>query len=95
VNAYRDALQERTRERAPLSWARTQNNLGNALRILGQREPDDARLDEAVAAYREALLERTREKVTASRGPRRRTTSATRCAPWASATRARRGLNEQ
>ena len=31
VSAYRDALKERTRERVPLDWAMTQNNLGNAL----------------------------------------------------------------
>ena len=31
VAAYRAALQERTRERAPLGWAATQNNLGTAL----------------------------------------------------------------
>ena len=31
VAAYRAALEERTRERVPLDWARTQNNLGNAL----------------------------------------------------------------
>ena len=31
VDAFRDALRERTRERMPLDWARTQNNLGNAL----------------------------------------------------------------
>jgi hypothetical protein len=33
VTAYRDALKEYTRERVPLDWAMTQNNLGNALRI--------------------------------------------------------------
>ncbi len=32
VAAYREALKEWTRERVPLDWARTQNNLGNALR---------------------------------------------------------------
>ena len=31
VAAYRAALEERTRERVPLRWAATQNNLGNAL----------------------------------------------------------------
>ena len=31
VDAYRDALEERTRERVPLDWAMTQNNLGTAL----------------------------------------------------------------
>ena len=31
VAAYRAALEEWTRERVPLEWATTQNNLGNAL----------------------------------------------------------------
>ena len=61
--AYRAALLEWTRERVPLDWAMAQNNLGNALRALGERESGTARLDEAVAAYRAALLERTRERV--------------------------------
>jgi hypothetical protein len=56
-------LQELTRARAPLEWAETETNLGNALRVLGERESGTARLDEAVAAYREALQERTRERV--------------------------------
>ncbi len=51
------------RDRVPLAWAMTQNNLGNALRALGERESGTARLNEAVAAYREALMERTRERV--------------------------------
>jgi tetratricopeptide (TPR) repeat protein len=63
VAAYREALKEYTRERVPLDWAATQNNLGTALRTLGKREAGTARLEEAVAAYREALKERTRERV--------------------------------
>ena len=51
VAAYRAALQEITRERVPLDWATTQNNLGNALSTLGERESGTARLEEAVAAY--------------------------------------------
>jgi hypothetical protein len=51
VKAYRTALEERTRERVPLDWATTQNNLGVALRALGARESGTARLEEAVAAY--------------------------------------------
>ena len=47
----------------PLDWAMTQNNLGNALARLGERESGTARLEEAVAAYRAALEERTRERV--------------------------------
>jgi hypothetical protein len=49
------------RERAPLQWAMTQNNLGYALRALGERESGTARLEEAVAASRDALKEWTRE----------------------------------
>ncbi|MCO5056962.1 MAG: tetratricopeptide repeat protein [Rhizobiaceae bacterium] len=43
--------------------AATQNNLGNALRRLGERERDTTHLEEAVVAYRAALLEFTRERV--------------------------------
>jgi tetratricopeptide (TPR) repeat protein len=63
VNAYRDALEERTRERVPLDWAKAQNNLGTALGKLGERESGTARLEQAVNALRNALLERTRERV--------------------------------
>ena len=62
VTAYREALKERTREKVPLDWAVTQNNLGTALQRLGEREADTARLMEAVTAYREALKESTRER---------------------------------
>ena len=41
----------------------TQNNLGIALAVLGERESGTARLEEAVAAYRAALEERTRDRV--------------------------------
>ena len=46
-----------------MGWAATQNNLGNALATLGERESGTARLEQAVAAYTEALKERTRERV--------------------------------
>jgi hypothetical protein len=48
-------LQEGTRERVPLGWATTQNYLGTALRILGERESSTARLEQAVTAYKAAL----------------------------------------
>ncbi len=57
IRVYQDLLAERPRERVPLDWAMTQNNLGNALWTLGEREPGTARLEEAVAAYRAALEE--------------------------------------
>jgi tetratricopeptide (TPR) repeat protein len=63
LSAYREALQEWTRERVPLQRAETQTNLGNALRVLGEREGGTARLEEAVSAFREALQENTRERV--------------------------------
>ena len=55
--AYRAALEEYTREHGPFQWATTQNNLGNALLALGERESDTERLEQAVAAYRAALEE--------------------------------------
>jgi hypothetical protein len=63
VAAFRAALEEWTRDRVPLNWAITQNDLGNALETLGERESGTARLEEAVAAYRAALEERTRDRV--------------------------------
>src|SRR6266536_5326008 len=36
LEAFRGALEERTRERVPLHWAMTQYNLGTALAILGE-----------------------------------------------------------
>ena len=63
VAAFREALKELTRDRVPLDWATTQNNLGNALARLGERESGTSLLEEAVAAFREALKERTQERV--------------------------------
>ena len=63
IDRTRAILVLRPRERVPLDWAGTQNNLGNALRVLGEREGGTARLEEAVAAFHAALLEWTRERV--------------------------------
>ncbi|ACL60937.1 conserved hypothetical protein [Methylobacterium nodulans ORS 2060] len=59
----RTVLAERPRERVPLEWAGTQNNLGLALQRLGERESGPARLEQAVAAYTAVLEEYTRERV--------------------------------
>ncbi len=56
VAAYRAALKEYTRERVPLDWATTQNNLGTALSRLGQRESGTARLEEALATWEACLI---------------------------------------
>jgi tetratricopeptide (TPR) repeat protein len=63
IDVWKSLAQELPRERVPLDWAMTQNNLGSALQTLGEREAGTARLEEAVEAYRNALLERTRERV--------------------------------
>lgn len=55
VAAHQAALEERTRERVPLDWAATENDLGAAIEALGDREGGTARLEEAVAVYRAAL----------------------------------------
>ncbi|MGQ0663546.1 MAG: hypothetical protein ACT4P2_08160 [Pseudomonadota bacterium] len=55
VAAFREAFKEYIRERVPLDWAMTHNNLGTAFQALGERESGTARLEEARAAYREAL----------------------------------------
>jgi tetratricopeptide (TPR) repeat protein len=56
IAAHRAALEEITRERAPLDWAATQHNIGDTYLSLGA-------VDKAVEAYRAALEERTRERV--------------------------------
>ena len=55
VAALRAAVEKRTRERLPLDWAKTQNNIGIVLTRLGERESGRARLDEAVAAFNSCL----------------------------------------
>jgi tetratricopeptide (TPR) repeat protein len=63
IDTWRLVFQYRTRQRAPFAWAMTENNLGNALELLGERESGTRHLEEAVTAYRAALEERTRELV--------------------------------
>lgn len=55
VAAYRAALEEYTRERVPLQWATTQNNLGNALATLARRQKNTALLEEALVSMRGAV----------------------------------------
>ena len=64
VAAFQAALEEEegTRERAPLEWAKAQNQLGIALSILGERARETERLEEAGQAFRAALEVWTRER---------------------------------
>jgi tetratricopeptide (TPR) repeat protein len=58
VTAYRNALQVYTREQLPQDWARTQNNLGLALKDQGIStggEQGRTLLAEAVTAFESAL----------------------------------------
>jgi tetratricopeptide (TPR) repeat protein len=52
----------------PLDWAGLQNNLGLALLLLAEREPERgaSRLDEAIAAFRKALKQWNRERMPVS-----------------------------
>jgi tetratricopeptide (TPR) repeat protein len=47
----------------PLDWAMTQDNLGNALRVLAECENETEQLEHAVDAHCAALEERTRDRV--------------------------------
>ena len=65
MDAYRNALEVRTRTQLPQDWAATQNNLGIAREDLaGQSEGPRAAayLEQAAGAYRHALEVRTREQ---------------------------------
>ncbi|HEU4885348.1 MAG TPA: tetratricopeptide repeat protein [Longimicrobium sp.] len=62
ISTWRTAVEMRPRSNAPRQWAQIQNNLGNALSTLGERESGPALLEQAVAAYRAALEEFTRER---------------------------------
>ena len=63
IETWHLVLQYRARDRVPLDWAMTQNNLGIALQSLGERESGTARLEQAVGAYKAALEEWTRDRV--------------------------------
>jgi hypothetical protein len=61
-----DALKERTRERVPLDRAMTQNNLGNALLRLGQRESSTGHLLKAITCTLPSIdRSRSRDKAQA------------------------------
>jgi len=55
VAACTEALKERTRDKVPLDWAETQNNLGNALRALGERQSNPTLLQQAIGHCNAAL----------------------------------------
>jgi tetratricopeptide (TPR) repeat protein len=63
LTAFHSALEEATRERAPVLWSMTQNNLGTTLGELGRREGSQAHLEEAATALRAALEERPQDKM--------------------------------
>src|SRR5205823_1688016 len=62
IPLYSRALELSRRDRAPIDWATTQNNLGSALATLGERERGTDRVEEAVAAFRSALAGEPRDR---------------------------------
>jgi len=62
VAAFRESLKALPRDRAPLRWAMTQNNLGSALGRLGERESGTDLMEEALAAFRESFKELDRDR---------------------------------
>ncbi len=64
INLYENAiLPLAPRTERPDDWAATQNNLGNALGILGQRQRGTWMLEKSITSFEEALSERGRERV--------------------------------
>ena len=62
VTAFREALEESTRQRTPLQWATTLDGLATAYVALGKNiEHDTKWFNEAVEIYGEALSVFTRE----------------------------------
>jgi tetratricopeptide (TPR) repeat protein/pimeloyl-ACP methyl ester carboxylesterase len=62
VAALQAALDGRTRDRDPLTWAMAQTNLGNALQALGGRERNTERLKGAIEAFHSVLQVYTLER---------------------------------
>jgi tetratricopeptide (TPR) repeat protein len=66
AEAFRAALVVWTREREPFRWAATENNLGDVLVALGERESGESsitHLQQAVSAYDDAFGEWTHEQM--------------------------------
>lgn len=55
IDAFHQALQEYTRERLPIRWASTQQNLGLNVLALSQFSKDIATVEQSIQALRLAL----------------------------------------
>ena len=84
IAAYNEALLLSPREKSPDDWATTQNNLGGALSVLGERQSGTETLNEAAKAY-ESALEVYTGIAFRSTGRWPRPISARCCGSWASA----------
>jgi tetratricopeptide (TPR) repeat protein len=62
IKAYEEALKVYTRERYPMDYGKTQNNLGTAYRTLAEVEAKAENCKRAIEAYEEALKVYTRER---------------------------------
>ena len=61
VDAYKNALLERTREDNPIDWAQTQGNLGNAYLSIGKLKDDKEFMWKGVGCLKDTLLVYTQE----------------------------------
>lgn len=61
VNLYQSLIAETDRETNAETWARLQNNLGNALNHLGIRDNNEMHLQASIKAFRAALVVNTKE----------------------------------
>jgi tetratricopeptide (TPR) repeat protein len=55
IERYRALLRLQSPDREPLQWASTQNRLGNALRVLGERESGTDKLEQAINVLQDAF----------------------------------------
>jgi tetratricopeptide (TPR) repeat protein len=62
IEAYKKALEVYTRDRFPMDYGATQNNLGAAYSILAEVEAKAENSKRAIEAYEEALKVRTRDR---------------------------------
>jgi tetratricopeptide (TPR) repeat protein len=68
IEIYRHVLQLRSRDRAPLAWAKTQSSLGLSLRLHGEFVSGTVDLEEAILAFRTALSTAARSGAAAMGG---------------------------
>jgi tetratricopeptide (TPR) repeat protein len=70
IERYKRLSELNRHERGSVVWAAVQNSLGGALWMLGQRESETTRLEEAAAVYRDVLQATSHEQIEWARAQR-------------------------